>query len=186
MTEPTDAPVDDIPRRAGLSGGWLTLIFVVVVAAGAGVAVLGDGPSSAQIGEPAPPLVVGTFDGRGFDLDAHLASGGGPVVLNLWASWCAPCREEFPLLSQFAADRPDVTVVGVAVRDQRPKAAAFAEEMDPTFLVGFDEDGAVADAYPSFGLPATYVIDRDGTITEVIGGQLTEETLYGLVPEGTA
>lgn len=186
MTSRSDTRPDDLPHRAGLSGGWLTLIFVAVVGVGAAIALVGGDPSTAEMGGPAPPFVVETFGGERFDLGAHLAEGGGPVVLNLWASWCAPCREEFPLLSEFAERRPDVTVVGVAVRDRRQAAAEFAEEMDPSFPVGFDEDGTVEQSYPSFGLPATYVIGTDGTVEEVFAGRLTADSLEGLVPtDGT-
>jgi cytochrome c biogenesis protein CcmG, thiol:disulfide interchange protein DsbE len=173
-------PPGEMPRRAGLSGGWLTLIFAAVVGAGALVALRGDEPEAAGVGSAAPIFAIDTFDGESFDLGAHLAEGRGPVLLNLWASWCGPCREEFPLLSDFAATRDGLTVVGVAVRDEMAAARRFATEMDPAFPVGFDTDGAVAASYPSFGLPATYLIDGDGTVVQVVAGRLTEESLAAL------
>lgn len=176
MTDQVDA--DRTSQPTGLSGGWLTLVFVAVVAAGALAAtLLGDDVATAEVGAPAPPLSIETFDGQRFDLDEHLASDGNPVILNLWASWCGPCREEFPLLSQFARERPDITVVGVAVRDQLAPAREFATQMDPAFVVGFDADDRVSEAYPSFGLPATYLIGSDGTVLDLVDGQVTSETL---------
>jgi cytochrome c biogenesis protein CcmG, thiol:disulfide interchange protein DsbE len=174
-------PPGEVPRRAGLSGGWLTLIFAAVVGVGALLTLPGDEPAAAGVGAPAPSFAIDTFDGESFDLAAHLDRGGGPVLLNLWASWCGPCREEFPLLSEFAAAHGEVTVVGVAVRDEMAAARRFAMEMDPAFPVGFDTDGVVADSYPSFGLPATYLIDGDGTVVELVAGRLTEESLESLV-----
>lgn len=174
---------DDVPARAGLAGGILAAIFLVVVAIGALVSwltrddgMLGDQDNSGMVvdvGQPAPALTVTTFDGDVFDLGDHISMGRGPVLLNLWASWCEPCKREFPALSEYAATTPGVTVVGVAVQDQRDAARAFATEMDPRFLVGWDDDGSVRDAYPTFGLPATFLIDSQGIVVDIILAELT-------------
>lgn len=176
----TDTPSEPTPARAGLSGGALTAIFVAIVAIGLLYAWLQGGPAVAEVGQPAPPLVVESFTGDTFDLGRHIDAGNGPVLLNLWASWCEPCKREFPALSQYADLNPDVTVVGVAVQDRLEPAREFAQEMAPSFLVGLDSDGSVRDAFPSFGLPATFLIDADGTVVEIVLAELTPERLAGL------
>ena len=176
----TDPPAEPLPSRAGLSGGRLTLIFVVVVAVGALLATMGGSDAAAEVGKPAPALAVTLFDGEVFDLVDHVRFGEGPVLLNLWASWCEPCTREFPALSAYAETHPEVTVLGVAVQDPEDDARRFAESMDPSFLVGWDRGGAVREAYPSFGLPATFLIGSDGTVTDIILAELTEDRLESL------
>ncbi|HJR93146.1 MAG TPA: TlpA disulfide reductase family protein [Acidimicrobiia bacterium] len=173
-------PASPLPSRAGLSGGWLSALFVVVIVIGVAVAILTGDEEAAEVGRPAPGLAVTLFNGEVFDLVDHVDRGRGPVLLNLWASWCEPCTREFPALSAFAEGHPEVTVVGVAVQDPEANARAFVEEMDPSFAVGWDRDGAVRQAYPSFGLPATFLIGADGIITDVILAELTPERLESL------
>lgn len=175
-----DTPSGPTPARAGLTGGVLTAIFIAIVAVGLLYTQLQGGPAVAEVGSPAPPLVVESFTGDTFDLGRHLGAGGGPVLLNLWASWCEPCKREFPALSQYAELNPDVTVVGVAVEDRLEPAREFAREMAPSFLVGLDSDGSVRDAYPSFGLPTTFLIDADGTVVEMVLAELTPKRLAEL------
>jgi len=179
MDQPDTRPEVDVPDRAGLSGGVLTILFVAVVAIGGLVTwlVRGGEPDVAQVGAPAPNFILSAFDGTQFELADHLDSDGRPVVLNLWASWCIPCREEFPALSDYAEANPDLQVVGAAVQDQEENAREFAAEMDPSFLVGFDHDNSIRDAYPTFGLPATFLIDRRGVVIDILDQQLTPERL---------
>lgn len=162
-----------------MRGGLLTIVFGLVVAAGVAYVAL-DSPPVAELGRPAPAIAFQTFDGEVFDLVEHLRVDGGPVLLNLWASWCPPCLREFPALSEFAVANPGVTVVGVAVQDQLETARRFVDDLQPRFTVGFDSDGSVRTAYPSFGLPATFLIDSDGVVTEALFRELTPEILADL------
>lgn len=179
MTD-TEDTAQKSASRAGLSGGILTAVFVGVVAIGAAVALLRGAPATAEVGGRAPEFSVQSFEGERFDLAEQTTDGRGPVLLNLWASWCEPCRREFPTLSQWAADHPEVTVVGVAVEDTENDARAFASQMEPSYLVSWDDDGSVRAAYPSFGLPASYVIDADGVVVGVILAELTPDRLAGI------
>lgn len=182
MTAPTGTRQDTAADRAGLSGGLLSGIFIALVAIGAMVAWLipdGQGPTATK-GEPAPAIAFVTFEGETFDMAEHFSRDRGPVLLNLWASWCEPCLREFPVLSQFALDHPDVTVVGVAVQDQEDAARSFAQELEPDFAVGWDSDGSIREAYPSFGLPATFAIDSDGVVTDIVLAELTPERIEGI------
>ncbi|MGY1812704.1 TlpA family protein disulfide reductase [Blastococcus sp. SYSU D00820] len=96
---------------------------------------------------------------------------GVPTVVNLWASWCGPCREELPLVQELADVAGDrLGVVGVISRDGAPQADAFAEEAGATFPAAFDEDGALMAELGLVGLPYTYLLDAEGGIAYVQAG----------------
>jgi cytochrome c biogenesis protein CcmG/thiol:disulfide interchange protein DsbE len=167
--------VDPLPKRGLLLSG----VFAGVVLVGLAVAWAIDGSAEgavAAVGEPAPDFTVELLDGGTFSLSEHVAEDGRPLVINLWASWCVPCREEMPYLSAFAEDNPGVAVVGVAVEDRLDDARAFAAEIDPVYPLAFG-DQAFDEAYPNFGLPVTYFLDENGGVTEIFNGILTPETL---------
>jgi len=127
--------------------------------------------------ELAPDFVVPTADGGTFSLDAHLASDGRPIFLNLWASWCFPCREEMPAIDAASIANPEVAFIGVSVQDTTSEAQAFLDEVRVGYTVGFDEDNTVDNEYRPLGLPASYIISSDGEILERIFGKVTEEDL---------
>jgi thiol-disulfide isomerase/thioredoxin len=124
-------------------------------------------------GERAPDFTVVTFDGATFSLSEHLANDGRPVFLNLWASWCAPCRAEMPDLDAAATANPGVAFIGVAVQDVEGKSQDFADEIGVGYPLAFDEDREVDNAYAPIGLPASYIISTDGILVERIFGPLT-------------
>ena len=139
---------------------------------------LGDLPGGAlPAGEPAADFSVETFDGTTFTLSRHLADDGRPVFLNLWASWCAPCRAEMPDIDEAAVRNPGVAFIGVAVKDELSKSRDFADEIGVTYPLGFDETREVDEAYAPIGLPATYIISSNGRIVERIFGPLTGEQI---------
>lgn len=131
--------------------------------------------------DPAPDFTVPTLDGSLFSLSSHLETVGTPVVLNLWASWCGPCRSEMPAIDAVAARHPNVKFVGVAVQDDNTAAADFATELGVGYTIGLDERDEVNALYPSFGLPVTYVISAEGTILQPIYGELMEEQLEAML-----
>lgn len=158
-------------------------MFIAVVAVGLGIAWFLDRGQVpvAEVGGAAPRFTVDLIGGGSFDLDHHLAEDGRPLILNLWASWCTPCRTEMPEISAFAASHPDIAVLGVAVEDALDDATAFADDVSPGYPVGFGDDRFRA-SYPSIGLPATYLIDSEGQITGFINGIVDSsdlETLSG-------
>ncbi len=101
-------------------------------------------------------------------------------MLNLWASWCVPCREEIPEISAFSQAHPDTKVLGVAVDDTEAAAVAFAREIGPGYEMALG-DASFEEAYPRIGLPVTYIIDSDGVVSEAFNGILDQETLEALV-----
>ncbi|MCZ6739686.1 MAG: TlpA disulfide reductase family protein [Actinobacteria bacterium] len=156
----------------------LTGVFVGVVVAGLLVAwLLGDVGGAAEE-DIASDFTVELLGGGSFTLSEHLEDDGRPLVLNLWASWCPSCRTEMPEISAYADANPDIAVLGVAVEDRWGDAFGFANEVQVSFRLGFGDDQFRV-AYPSFGLPTTFFINPDGTISNVINGIVTEESLSG-------
>jgi len=157
----------------------LTGIFVLVVATGLAIGwIFGTSSAeTAEIGSPAPEFTVEVIDGGTFTLSEAL---GQPVVVNFWASWCAPCREEIPDISAYADSNPDVAVVGVAVRDIEENSRRFANEIDASYPLALGTS-AVEDAYPAFGLPYTVIVDEGGIVTQIFNGIVDENVLTDLV-----
>ena len=127
--------------------------------------------------EPASDFSVTTFDGATFTLSEHLADDGRPVFLNLWASWCGPCRAEMPDIDKAAAAHTNVAFIGVAVKDEVDKSRAFADEIGVGYLLAFDESRDVDDGYAPIGLPASYIISSDGLLLERVFGPLTVDQI---------
>ncbi len=182
-------PADRRPRRRG----WLVIlagVLTVGVVAGVLVAVLGDGSESggttrpgsvtgagAEVGSPAPDFQLPALDGRG---DVKLSDfRGRPVILNFWASWCNPCRQEFPLLKHAIRDhRADrLAVVGVTYQDIASDSRSFVKQRDATWPQGVDQNGAVAKAFGVRAIPQSFFIRPDGTIAARVFGITTESAL---------
>lgn len=126
--------------------------------------------------EPAPNFDADSFDGSVFRLSEHQAQDGRPVLLNLWASWCFPCREEMPAIDAVAANHPEVLFVGVAVEDDPVEAEKFANEIGVSYLLAIDESGQVSGKYPALGLPATFLISSEGRVIAKLFGGASEAT----------
>jgi thiol-disulfide isomerase/thioredoxin len=95
----------------------------------------------------------------------------GPAVVNLWASWCPPCREELPVLQEYAERTAgSVHVVGVVTEDARGAAAAFAAEAGVTFPGLFDREGRARAQLSAVGLPVTLFVDADGRVVHLHQG----------------
>lgn len=133
-------------------------------------------PNVPSTDELAPTFALTTLEGDVFDLAAYVTDEGKPVVLNLWASWCPPCRAEMPAINMASQRHPEVEFVGVAVNDDPDKAAEFAAEIDVSYTIAID-DGTVEDAYPVMGLPGTFFINPDGTIAKRHFGVVTVDSL---------
>lgn len=123
-------------------------------------------PPPASSSAPVPTLVGATARclGSSQPVDVGAAVAGVPTVLNLWASWCAPCREEMPVLDAYAATSGAVRVVGVNVRDRPSSAASLVRDLQigyPSFTDADEVAGALA-APPL--LPLSYVVGTDGSV----------------------
>ena len=103
---------------------------------------------------------------------------GTPVVVNVWASWCAPCRAEMPLLDRAADDfAGDVVFLGVASKDSRAAAGDFLEEVGVDYPSVFDATGQVREALELRGFPTTYFFDASGELVASMTGGVTEPRL---------
>jgi thiol-disulfide isomerase/thioredoxin len=174
--------------------GALTLIVVAAIVGG--LLLLGDNAGSessaelagalglpTQNGEAAPDFSLTLLDGTDFRLTDHLTNDGRPVILNLWASWCGPCRAEMPAFDVASKLHTDVFFLGVAVEDDPIAAEEFAAEIGVTYALAIDEADRVGRRYPSPGLPATYFISTDGLIVRTVFGQIDENQIDQLIAE---
>jgi cytochrome c biogenesis protein CcmG/thiol:disulfide interchange protein DsbE len=133
-------------------------------------------------GSAVPQLAFDCLGGGSLDLTR---APGVPTVVNLWGSWCAPCREELPLLQDLAVAAGDrVRVLGVISRDGEPQAESFAEDAGITFPSAFDGDGELMTELGLNALPYTYFLAADGTLAHTeVGPVDTVAELQGLVAE---
>jgi cytochrome c biogenesis protein CcmG/thiol:disulfide interchange protein DsbE len=138
---------------------------------------------AAEPGGPAPDFTLTLFDGTRFTLSRHLIDDGRPLVMNFWASWCVPCREEMPSFDSVAQRRPDVLILGVAVRDTEDEARTFAAEIGVGYPLGLDSDGAILNLYPILGLPTTWFISADGRIANIRAGLLDQDEIERLIDQ---
>ncbi len=135
----------------------------------------------AACGSAAPPEVAALPDLPLTDA-AHfeqlVATSDLPMVVNVWASWCGPCRSEAPLLAEAAATFGDeVRFIGIDVRDSQAGAKAFIAEYDLAFEHYFDRDQAVPASLGGAGVPLTYFIAPGGAVVSTHIGIIDERTL---------
>ena len=170
---------------------WLGLILVVALLGTAWTlvssvppgTVTGPGAPSPRAGFPAPPFTLEALDGEPRSLtELH----GSVIVINLWASWCPPCRAEMPALQNVSTSYPDqdLVILGVHMTGQDSEANArdFAGELGLSFPILLDRSGEVGRLYQSRALPTTFFIDREGVIRQVVvGGPLSEITLRATI-----
>lgn len=133
-------------------------------------------------GREAPDFDLTTFSGEPLQLSSYR---GQIVVLNFWASWCPPCREETPLLETSQDNLgDDVVLIGIDIWDTDGDARDFLAEFGVTYIVAPDDTGEVAIDYGVTGVPETFVIDADGQIVARLTGPVrTLDQLRGMVAE---
>jgi peroxiredoxin len=139
-----------------------------------------DGPIGAlesgipTVGKPAPDFALTDLQGRRI----HLSSlRGKVVVVNFWATWCGPCKEEFPELQKAASQlSDDVIVLALDQSESAAKVEQFRDQFGATFAILLDSRNAVAEAYRLQGIPDTIFIGRDGVVRDVALGPLSAGT----------
>jgi cytochrome c biogenesis protein CcmG/thiol:disulfide interchange protein DsbE len=145
---------------------------------------------SALIGRPVPEFTLPALEGLERDgtqvpgLDAADLRNGAVSVVNVWASWCAPCRDEHPLLTDLARD-DRFRLYGINYKDAGENARRFLGRYgNPFDAVGVDANGRVGIDWGVYGVPETFVVGGDGTILYKHIGQITPQSLRErLIPE---
>jgi cytochrome c biogenesis protein CcmG/thiol:disulfide interchange protein DsbE len=155
---------------------FLPLMMLVVLAGFFGWSLLsGRDPASigsVMIGRPAPALPFA----------ADLLKSGKPVLVNFFASWCAPCLAEHPLFTRLK-EREGATVIGIAWKDKPEATRAWLAKLgNPFARIGFDQDGKLALDWGLSGVPETYLIDSRGIVRLHFRGPLTERDLSAVLP----
>jgi peroxiredoxin len=135
-----------------------------------------DAPAGPGVGRQAPDLRLESLDGRQVSLADY---AGQVVLLNFWATWCPPCKEEIPAIEKaYQAHRDDgFVVLGINDGEASEVIRAFADELGITYPVLIDKRGDVAAQYRRRGLPLTVIVDRDGVIQVRHEGYLTADQL---------
>jgi thiol-disulfide isomerase/thioredoxin len=149
-----------------LRRSWGAGLVLALLLAGCG----DDKGSAGGIGNKVDDVVLERLDGTKERLDAYK---GRVVVLNLWATWCAPCRKEMPALESLArrVDPAKMVVLGVSVDRERGLARAYLDENKLTFAGHFDAGGeGMRQAFRPRGYPETFIIDPKGILRERVLG----------------
>lgn len=157
-----------------IAGVVIVAIVVAAYAAGGGRPggeAAAGGPSMLA-GAPAQSFPAMRLDGKPGSLDDYR---GRVVLLNLWASWCVPCRQEMPDLERLYAgdERRGLVVLGVDQGESAEAAGRFVRSHGVTFPVLLDQEQRYGRAYAAIGLPTTLVINRAGHIVRGVDGALT-------------
>jgi len=166
--------------RAALSGiaGLLVLALVTACAPAAEDA---DGSPVAVgghplYGKPAPEIDLETFDGERMTLSSLR---GQPVLINFWATWCPPCREEFPLMVKTYEERADdgLEILGILHDDLVEGGQAFAVDQGADWPMLYDAEDRAWEAYLGLGKPTSFFVDADGIVRAFSLGPFSEEGL---------
>jgi peroxiredoxin len=131
-------------------------------------------PVAPVAGALAPDFTLETLGGQSVSLSDYR---GQQVLVNFWASWCVPCREEAPQLQAAYEQYDDFVILGVNVLDTEDNAQAFAAEFGLTFPLPVDDGGSTMRTYRVRALPMSFFLDRGGVIRFVHMGPLTEATI---------
>ena len=178
----------DATDTATRSRRWLVmlpLIFFGILAALFLVRLYGGDPSkipSALIGRPAPQTALPALEGLLRDGAAvpgldPAAFKGKVSVVNVWASWCVPCHDEAPLLTELGKDKR-LQLVGINYKDASDNARRFLGRYgNPFTIVGVDGNGRASIEWGVYGVPETFIVGRDGTIAYKLVGPITPQNV---------
>jgi peroxiredoxin len=134
-------------------------------------------------GHPAPDFALPALDGNIIRLSDFK---GKPVLINFWATWCGPCRAEFPDFQKAAVDNAGtLVIIGInnTSTDQKDQVPAFVEEFGVTYPIVLDESGDTAKAYGILGLPTSIFIDRSGNVNEIFTGPINKAYIEAKLSE---
>lgn len=180
-------PPDDAParakggRRKRIAVAALIIMAVLALIALLAVGLVNRSPASGRSGatrihKPAPPIALPLYGGGALSPADY---AGMPVVLNFWASWCGPCRQEAPLLQRLSEEYGErgVMFIGVNIQDAESDALAYLAEFGVTYPNAHDERGAISVDYGVIGIPVTFFINREGIVERRWVGAVRETRL---------
>lgn len=142
-----------------------------------------DSPQSVGLGEPAPDFTLKTLDGKTMTLSELK---GKKVVLNFWATWCPPCKEEMPFFQQYYEkyadeDNVEIVAVNITLKDKLDQVKSFVESYHLTFPILLMEEEDLMETYRIYTIPSTFMINTKGEIEKQILGPLDVDTLRDYV-----
>jgi len=166
-----DEPTPTTPRRGQLMKRVLLVVVTIMLLA----------TSCAAAGEDRvlPQADLELLDGGTYDLQAT----GQPRALNLWATWCAPCRAELPAFDDVSQRVQGAEIIGINTGDSGADAAELVEELNLSFTQVLDPNASVQAALRITGMPSTIFVDAQGEIVEVHSGELDVEELEAKLSE---
>ena len=164
-------------------GYWIALIVIALIVIGGVAVTFGVSPNLPEKEEfpRAPDFKVNIIGGREVTLDDFR---GQPLIVNFWASWCPPCRDEAPTLVKVSNKyRGKVAFLGIVYQDTVANVKAFTEEFRVKYPSALDPGAAAARAYKVTGVPETYVIDAKGRLVAKWIGAIDEANLTNFIEE---
>ncbi len=168
-----------------LSVIFLLAAILIVIAAGlpnravyTGMITPGQPPTAPEVGALAPPFNAITPSGDVIDL---AAMRGSPIVVNFWATWCAPCILEMPELQAFHEAHANVHMIGVNLGESAEHVAQWMQDGGFTYPTVLDPSGAVASLYALRGQPTTVILSPSGMILHIVYGAATRAALESVL-----
>lgn len=176
----------DTQPGARKSRRWLTLLplALFLVLAGVFLAQLLSGRDSsvvpsALIGAQAPQIALPPLDGMALPGLDPTQFAGKVTLVNVWASWCGPCRQEHPFMMELGKDER-INVVGLNYKDRPENARRFLGDLgNPYDAIGVDDSGRAAIEWGVYGVPETFLVGKDGKIAWKQVGPFTAEIVAG-------
>ncbi|WP_274423362.1 DsbE family thiol:disulfide interchange protein [Chelativorans sp. YIM 93263] len=151
----------------------LSAVFLVQLVSGRDSSVV----PSALIDEPAPQIELPPLEGSNLPGLSPEDFSGNVTLVNVWGSWCVPCRQEHPLLMQLAEDER-IRIVGLNYKDQPQNALRFLGDLgNPYDAIGVDRNGRAAIEWGVYGVPETFLVGPDGAIRYKHVGPFTPESI---------
>jgi cytochrome c biogenesis protein CcmG/thiol:disulfide interchange protein DsbE len=179
----TEAPAPPRPRRLVLLVPLalfvaLAAVFLVRLESGTDISEI----PSALVGKPAPEFTLPALDGAGVPGLSRADLAGKVTLVNVFASWCGPCRAEHPQLELLAADKR-IQVVGINYKDVPENARRFLGQLgNPYAAIGVDARGRAAIDWGVYGVPETFLVGKDGTIVRKFIGPIMPDHLDTVRP----
>lgn len=153
----------------------IAFLAVLAVIGLLGFGLLSKGRASIAVGDPVPDKTLPYVEGGG---EGSIADYRGRwVLVNLWASWCDPCRAEAPVLEEFSKDHPGTTVLGINVQDNSDDAVAFVREHQLTYPQLRSVGDERTEAFGSTGVPENFLVDPTGHLALIWRGVVDREFL---------